>query len=87
MNAEPQNIEQANFEGRRRQFGVRMFGVLRFVIQPFFPCSGARNLEESSPADSTSGLLLLEWAATIHGVARAEGGRLQPQDGERVYGS
>ena len=44
-------------------------------------------IEGSSPADSTSGLLLLEWAATIHGFARAEGGRLQSGDGERFYGS
>ncbi len=35
MKAKPQNIEQANFEGRRSRFGVRMLGVLRFVIQPF----------------------------------------------------
>ena len=43
MKAEPQNIEQANFEGRGRRFGVRMFGVLRFVIQPFFSWSGGGN--------------------------------------------
>ena len=43
MNAEPQNIEQANFEGRAGHFGVRMLGVLLFVIQPFFSCSGVGN--------------------------------------------
>ena len=40
MNAEPQNIEQANFEGRGRHFGV-----LLFVIQPFFSGSEKGNRE------------------------------------------
>ena len=45
------NVEYRTGEFRRlgRQFGVCLFEIQRFVIQPFLPCSGEGNRWKAEP--------------------------------------